>query len=505
MPAPGIAYGSGPSAADMLSHAPADLFAGIDDISPNGETVEDGNADDALDTAPVEDTPIETVDEPPQDAAPADTAPPDGTVPDKTAAPAAEEDLPEGVIKTKDAKGRPYYRLDENRYKTVYGNHQMVRQLSEQIGEPATIEALQLRNEAYLAQERLFTGLESGDPNQQAPVVRHMLDEMRTAYQDGAVGNDPTVPFAESIYHELRSDAKNQAPFARIQQLAANDILGHVFAAAANTGNEKTRANIFNSARHIVASLTGNAERPADMPVEQYLAKIKQDAAALGLPFPTDEELSGFGRQPTAPRLADPRDREIAELRAQIAGRSAPSATERYSSWYEAHVKDVNKAVLEEAVMPSLASVKDGWKDFPDDFNRLVIDPLNREVAKKIRTDEGLNQRITELQSRAKRATSEQVRTAIGTEIRNLLVHRATIEAEKANPPMLKFAADWLKGRSNRTHERRADAQQRTQPKGPSTPVKTSLLPQDLVGMKGNIYDPKVAFRQAAALLGAGR
>lgn len=474
----------------MLASAPADLFAGIDSISASG----DDTIDDSLPAD--EDVPA---DEPVIDDAPADedvpTDAPDAPLADDIAAPppdaAPDEELPEGTIKTKDNKGKYQYRLDENRYKTVYGNHQMVQQLAEVIGEAPTLEALQLRHDTYLANERLYTALESGDPSAQGNAVKFMLDEMRAAHEAGEVGVDPSIPFAQTVYSTLKDNAPDA--YANLRFMAARDLVGEMFENAARANNPQ----LFSSAQHFAATIAGIGPKPANVTPEQYVAHIREVASRSGIPFHTPEEMQGLARG------EDPMvqlQRENAQLKQQMNGKGDTSVAERHNAWHTAHIQDVNSSVLNDAVMPSLASVKEQWKDFPADYQRLVVDPLNREVTKAVKSDPGLTQQVNELSQQAKRATSEQVRNAIGERIKQLFVNRAKIAADKVKAPILKFAAEALAGRSSSTHQRRAGAQDRTQPKGPSAPVRTSALPPDL-GMKNNVFDPKMAARQAMALL----
>lgn len=482
------------NSSDMLASAPADLFAGIDSISPSGDTtVDDTPADDApADDAPAEDIPA---DDAPADDEPTDAPVDDAPAPDDSApapdATATDEELPEGTIKTKDSKGKYQYRLDENRYKTVYGHHQLVQQITDVIGEPATVEALQLRHEGHLANERLYAALESGDPQAQGNAVKFMLDEMRSAYESGEVGVDPTVPFASSIYQNLKEHAPDA--YANIRMTSARELIGEMFENAARSGNE----NLKLSARHIAATLAGVGPKPANVTSEQYMEHVRQQTAAMGIPFPTDEQMQGLTRGEDPMAAAQ---RRIQELESRVNGKADTSVAERFKGWQADHIKDVNSSVLNDAVMPSLAAIEAQWKKFPDDYKRLVVDPLNREVSAAVKADQGLNQQVQDLQARAKRATSEQVRDQLGAQIKQLFVNRAKLAAEKVKGPILKFAADSLKGRSIDAHARRSGSQDRTQPKGTSAPVRSSPLPPDL-GMKNNVYDPKMAARQAQALM----
>ena len=160
---------------------------------------------------------------------------------------------------------------------------------------------------------------------------------------------------------------------------------------------------------------------------------------------------------------------------------------------------------LDDAVKPALASVADGWKDFPDDYNRLVVDPLNREITRIVRADQVLDQQVRDLNARARRATSEQVRQQIGGQIKQLIVNRARIAADKVKAPILKFAAERLTGMSQQIHARKATAQTRTAPQGQATPVRQSALPPTTVSFKNGVYDSATAYKQAMALINGGR
>ena len=422
--------------------------------------------------------------------APPDAAPPEGVNP-PTDTPAAEE-LPEGIIKTKDSKGKYKYQLDENRYKTVYGNHQLAQQVTELLGEPVTVEAIDLRNKAYMAQEKLFSDLTSGDPQSQGELLDFMLNEMKTAHETGETGVDPTVPFAETVYLTLRDKAPDAYAHLRFQ--AARDLIGEMYEAAARTGD----TNLFSGAQHFAVQLAGIGPKPADMSAEDYAAHVREVSSRAGIPFYTIHEMQGMAKGED-PLVAA--QRRIQELESKVNGPQANRVAEQFTDWNRQHVAAVNTAVLDEGVKPALASAESAWKNFPDDYKRLVFDPLNREVTQIVKNDQALNQQVSTLLSRAKRATSEGVRQQIGEQIQQLYVNRAKLAAEKVKGPILEFAAKALQGRSAQTHERKASAQNRTAPQGQGTPVKQSVLP-DTIGFKNGIYDSATAMKQAAAILG---
>lgn len=478
------------SVTSMLAAIPADIMSGAGDIStPEPEWTPP--ADDAPEPEPA-DEPATDPDTPAEENTPASE--PDGT--GTSAAPDGAEALDEGTIKTKDDKGKYKYQLEENRYKTVYGNHQLVRQATDAIGEPLTLDGIKLRNEAYQAQERLYDHLTSGEPARQTDVLKFIIDEMKTAQADGETGVDPTIPFAQSVYTTLRDEAPEAYGALRTQ--ASNDLLSEMYAAAAADND----LGLMGSAQRFSAKLAGVGPKPADMPDAQYAQLIRDSAAKLSIPFHTTQEMA------TLSRGEDPGEamrRENAQLRAQLEGRTHVGAAEQYTQWDRANTQQVNKAVEDDAVLPALASVADSWKAFPDDYKRLVVDPLTREVSKIVRSDQALLQQVTSLRDRAKRATSEAVRQRIGSEIQTLFVNRAQLAAESTRGPILKFAADTLKGRSVETNERHTAAQQRTAPNGTGTPVKQSVMPTEIASFKGGVFDTGTAMKQALAALQAIR
>src|SRR5208282_3868406 len=188
------------------------------------------------------------------------------------------------------------------------------------------------------------------------------------------------------------------------------------------------------------------------------------------------------------------------QLEAQLNQRTGSTAAERFAEWNKSHVQNVNKAVFDDAVTPALSSVAELWKEFPDDYQRYVIDPLNREVTQAVRGDQMLDTQIRDLNAKARRATSESVRQQIGDQIRQLFVNRAKLAADRAKGPILKSAADVLKARSTQNNQRRQAAQTRTAPQGTGSPVRQSVMPPEM-GFKNGIFDSSTALKQAAALL----
>lgn len=485
------------SGSQLASSVPADLmssFGGVSSASEEADSLAAGDSGGDDGDSPQEDlTEAPPIDEPGD----GETGETDGDVADvvedgKPAEPAAPgteappaEDLPDGVVKTKNAAGKYQYRLEENRYKAIYGNHQLVQQAADTLGEPLTLQSLSDRNDAYIAQENLYSALESADPATQKEAFNFILRDLAEAHSNGEVGSDPTIPLAGTIYDSLRETAPDA--FAALRSRSATDLMSEMFEKAAETGNK----GLFSATQHVVAALLGFGPRAENVTPEQYVGQLRDAAQAAGMPFFVPTEMANLAKPIDA---GEQLRRENQQLRDQLKGKTTPQV-DPYINWHNNHVAEVNSSVGDE-VKGSLSSVQQQWKAFPDDFRRLIMDPLTADVNKVVRNDEALDRQVRILQRRIQSAVTEEVRDGFGQQIKNLYTQRAKRALEQLTPPMVKFAADTLKGRSDTTHGRREGAQNRTAPQGSSAPARHTVLPTEL-GMKNGMFDPKVAFQQA--------
>jgi hypothetical protein len=483
------------SGADLASMAPPDLFSGADSDqassgSADAETIE--TPDSIEDAAPGEEPQVEegsgTESEPEEQEEPAAAASPQTE--QQAEAEAKPEALPEGVVRGKDRNGKPGLFVEDSRWKNIYGNHQLVQQVSEMLGEPATMEALQLRNEAYLAQERLFNDLTSGDPQAQSKVVNYFLEEMQRAREQGEVPGDPAVPLAQTFYTTLRDRAPDAYATLRFQ--AARDLIGEMFDEAAARGDE----SLWLSAQHFARALANVGKDITD------IAQVRSIAERMGIPFYAKAEMQGLARGGEDP--VRQLQAENARLHALVNGKSTTDQAAQFDTWFSGVAQAVRTAVLEEAVKPALASIEKQWQNFPADYNDLVVDRLQRKVTETIRADAGFNERIRLLNDQARRAASAQRREELGQAIRQAYVNRARLAVEAVKRPILEFAASRLKERVDQNHARRQAAQNRTAPKGTTSTVPRSLTPSNLVQMPNGVFDPEIAVKQARQLLFGG-
>jgi hypothetical protein len=486
------------SGADLAAMAPADLFSGSTDTAVDtggadtstnseGETFETPDALEG-DTAGADATADES-----QESEAETEQPEAGTEQAQAGTQQAEqgtqEELPEGVVRGKDRNGKAGLFVEDARWKNIYGNHQLVQKVSEMLGEPATPEALQLRNDAYMAQERLFNDLTSGDPNAQGAVLEYFLDEMSRAREQGEVGVDPAVPMAQTFYLTLRE--KSPDAYATLRLSAARDLIGEMFEEASAKGDE----SLWLSAQHFARALANVGQDVTD------ISQVRSIAQRMGIPFYAKAEMQGLARgvDPVARLQA-----ENARLHALVNGKSNTNQAAQFDQWFSGVAQTVRSAVLDDAVKPALASVESQWKDFPNDYSDLVVDRLHRKVTETIRADAGFNQRIKLLNDQAQRATSAQKRDELGQAIKQAYVNRAKLAVDAVKKPILEFAANRLKERADQNIARRQAAQNRTAPKGTTGTVPRSLTPNNLVQMKDGVFDPAIAVKQARQLLFGG-
>ena len=457
----------------MMSMLPADYSEGATSSADTSTDIDTGDADET----PEPDTTIDTLDEPPAIEEPEPIGPvvepteeepkpqPEPPTPETPAV--TEEELPEGAKAGKDRQGKEGVFVTKDRWdNTIYASYKTAQQVAEAIGEPLTLEAIQLRNEAFLGQERLITAIKSGDQAEAANVVGWMLDHGIAAHQNGEVGTDPTVPIAQAFYQTLRD--KSPDGYANLRFSAAKDLVGELFEHAARTNDPA----LFNATQHVVRMLSGVSSESLKQP--NGVANLRAAAERMGLAFHLPEEM------PSLARGADPNAQLRAEnerLRAQVEGRTTSNQADQFNQWKSATNTAIATGQMDEAIKPALAPVVDAWKDFPNEYQDLVVDRLQKKVDQTLAGDTPFKKRIRILGVQAQRATNQTIRDRIAAEIRQAYVNRTKQAVEAHKRPVLEFAANWMKERSASTHARRQAAQTRTAPKGTTNPVPQSLIP----------------------------
>jgi len=442
---------------------------------------------DTPDTPAVEETPTEDASpDPVEEVAPEETPADEPEVPAEPAVPG--EELPEGV--SREAKG---LRVEESRWKTIYGNHQLVQQVAELLGEPVTREALELRQNAYQMQEQLYGDLNSADPTLQGRVLDFVLGDMTRAQREGEVGADPTVPFTQAFYEKIQ---QHPDAYAQLRFSAAKDLVAEMFQQAAQSNDTQ----LFSSAQHIARTLAGI--RPELLKTPNGLATLRATTERMGLPFYLQEEMANLakGTDPAAEMRA-----RIETLESQLHGRTTSTQAAQFDSWKGATNQAIASGILDGAITPALASVADAWKAFPKDYQEQVITPLHSEVNRVLGQDAAFKSQIKQLSDQAQRAVSPQVRQRVTEQIKQLYTYRAQQAIEANKRPILAKAAEYLKGRSDANHARRAAGQSQTAPKGVTTAVPRSVVPGNVDKSNftdaSGVFDPMKASKYLSSVL----
>ena len=466
------------SADDMLSMAPADLF----DDGPSDASTESVEAVASPETEEIE-TPEaigdaageSATEELPEEEAEEEETPAVEDVVKKTTPKADTVPLPDGVTTGKNKDGKPGLFVEKSRWdNAIYPNHKLVQELSAKLGEPATAEVLDSKIAAGNALDLLYTDLTSADPTSQGKVVEHLLDRMNNAFKNGAVGTDPTVPFIQQLYSEL--PAKAPDAYASLRLNAARDLIGEMFSLAATTKD----VGLFNSMQHLVRVISGSKASTA--------AEIKAAAAKMELPFfdPTEMDRAAQTSNPLVQA-----QRRIEALERQLNGgqRTTTNPAAQFDSWAAETTTAISKAIADDVITPSLTEVAPRWKDFPNDYRRLVTEPLQREVSANIRSDTAFQARINRLDAQARRATSPAIRADIRAQMQTAYVNRAKLAVEAVKGDILKFAATTLKDGNSATHARRQAAQTKTALRTPGSSNPKSLVPSSLPSSSGGVFD----------------
>lgn len=460
------------------------------DMVASDFSVSDGASENASETLETSDAPVEISDEnltdqeietpEPLEEEEAEDEPVVAPVAKETT---QEEELPEGVSKGKNRRGEEGLFVTPERWKNIYGNHQLAQQGAEVVGEPLTLEVLQSRQAGSDAYSYLMADFKSADPVAQGRVVDYLFTQMKEAVANGEVAKDPSVAFIETLYDRLAQDGSDSAANRTLRMRAAKSLISELYEEAA-TNND---TDLGKSLHHVVRALTG---QPANM------SAVQAAAERAGLPFHTLDKLSSL------PRSNDPvtqLQRENESLKQQL-NKGRNGQADQFSQWETSTKAETTKAVSESVISPSLTAAQDAWKDFPEQYQRLVVKPLTQKLIETLNADSPFQDRLNLLTSNARNAQSAQIRAKIQNEIKQLYINRAKISIEGLKKPILADAAKLLKQGSDATHVQRQAGQQRTAVKGAAGTVPRSIVPPT-TGNGNGVFDPNTAVRELSALL----
>jgi hypothetical protein len=473
---------------DLMAMVPDDFFAKVrgDDDTVDTEDDADGEDDDSTD----EDA--EAGDEEPA----TEEQPEDAAAKKEAAEQAKPDELPEGVIRGKNKDGKPGLFVEEPRWKTIYGNHQTVQKASEIFGEPVTPEVLQERQEAYIKHTNLYNALLSGDRAEQGEFLTTLLGEMRAAKDAGEIATDATIPFANAFYDTMK--AEDLDGYTAVRLRSTQELFQEMADKALASGNGAINLAL----QHIGCALLGLD------PEKMSMSEIVETHKRFGLAFNEQAQFQRLAeerkKQPPPSQSSETEQlrQEVQTLRDQISGKSATSEAAQYQSWFDSTVDTVRQSLLEEAVKPAMAAYAERWKDYPEQFEQIVLKPLHSKVQEELMKDTQLQARVQQLIAQAKRSPSAQIRSERAATIKQLAIHKALSAVQKEKGPYLKLAANSLVQQANQTHDRRRAGQSRTAPAGTNGSVPHSIVPKSIPDFKDGIFDPDTVRQQIRAVVG---
>lgn len=444
-------------AASVDTSAPAETAAPAGDGTASAAPETDGAtaADLDLDTETDE---LEDLDAPEGESA-EEELPAEDLPAEEPPAKAADEELPPGVQMKVNAEGKKKFYLPEPVYKDFQGAVELRAKAAEILGEDVTPAALELRQNALIGQEKLYADLLSGDPKVQANVVRHFLQEAKTALENGEVGTDPMLGFADAMLETLA--AEHPDADARVLSRSTRRVFDDVYQRAGELADGRTVDELQAAAK------TGDASA-------QRVLNLLYSAQHLDKEIFGKFKKAGDLQARTSDPLAIERER-LDSRRAELDKRDAAAATERWRGW-QTNTKALVRSAVDEGINTALAEAQKQYAKYPN-LLKQVADNLRAKVTESIGADARWNELIRLETAKAHRATSDQIRQQTADSIVNKHANKARQIVAAHRDKVLREAVSALKAQSDATHQRREAAAQHRAPGGGGTPVKRSIAP----------------------------
>jgi hypothetical protein len=363
------------------------------------------------------------------------------------------------VQKKVTAEGKEKYYLPGPVYKDHKAAVELRQKAVEIFGEDVTPEALEVRQKALMGQERLYADLLSGDPQTQANVVRHFLQEAKTALENGEIGADPMLGFTDAMLDTLAREHPDAD--ARVLRQSTRRVFDDVYERAAELADGRTVEELQAAAK---AGDSG-AQRALNL-----LYSVQHLDREIFKQFKKAGEIKARTSDP----LAIERER-LQARQAELDRREAAAATERW----RAAVADMNAKIgsaVSAEVETALAEAKAQYAKFPSIYEDSVK-TLTGAVNESIRNNTALKGRVELLKQQARQAVSPERRLELAEQIAKLYGNYARQVAAIRKTAVLTERVKALKAQSDATHQRREAAAQHRAPGGGGAPVKRSIAP----------------------------
>jgi hypothetical protein len=422
---------SGPETNESESDPPVEASAQTADPAPPPETPPHEELE-----APIE--------EPPQE----DTEPADAAAAEKPAAPAGDEELPEGVA-VRDRNGKQEFVLNPNRYRLFHGAYSTLRDVENIFGEEVTPEVAQLRQEAYISHDRMVGDFLSGDPQMEERFLSHLLKWSKEARNTGDVEHNPLQTLAAKLPEFLAQAGESEA----LQALTA-PLIRHTFDRLYPLAYQKQQAgneNLRKALQWIDNELTGSYR------------SIEQMAAML-------------------PEAESQRAQNLDTREARINQREEQHRSTEFENWRQATSASI-VAQMQTAVKDTLKPVEAAYKNFPREYEGLV-QILDNQLKDALKRDPAWMQLIERSTARARKA-SAAVRSAVAEDLLARYQAKAKFVLDPARNTQVKEIlaqrAGAIKAQSDAQHERLRAGATRREPGAVGSPVPQTIRDQKTV------------------------
>ena len=351
------------------------------------------------------------------------------------------EELPEGVEMAKDDRGRPFFKLRANRYRTFHDAHKTVRALEPIFGQPLTPDtAPKVIGQAVSDAQgwsNFRSDFVSADPQAQGEVVNYLLNRAEQAVRSGETSQDPLIPFSQQFVSTLRE--RNSAAYAQLAAPVLQDIISEIYQEAVNGGDE----NLLRSVQRIDHKINGG--------------------------YRTADEIKA-GLDPTTQR-----ERLLQQREQRLQQEESRRMTEQWQNWVGI-VERNEQAQVASAIDAALQGDAPKFEKYPKLFAD-VKESLRKAVYDNIKADAILQNALSSGMQRAHRASSAAVRDQIANELIGRVINRAQMVIRDQKADIIRERAKALKAQSDANHQRRQQAVKQTAPSGGGTPVRRSIVP----------------------------
>ena len=334
-----------------------------------------------------------------------------------------QDSLPDGVTVRTNDKGKKEWVYSEDRGRSIYADKKQADLAKQVFGEESlTQEGLEVRQNAYMAQQMMLEDFQSPDAAEQANILHHFIIRSKEAREAGELGHDP-VPSALIAFAE---QAEQEAPdaAAALEKHVVSRMISRLYAqnakdARLNEEENDLRRNRFNAAGVLDNLLTGqykdfdSYQPPADIPPERRTQTNNTQSPKEEI----QSRIAAFD-QKAEPEIG----RRVAEVIDTTLDRAlGPKAKKLFRQKYPERLEDI-KLRLREEVKKAIRT-DERWVQ----SNRILRGRAGNAPRESVREDL-LNQLVNRYGSKARTAIGDLARKIVAEDAEHI---RASIKAKR--------------------------------------------------------------------------